>query len=504
MEIIFVEKINDVHARISSTNSALLYEIEDYFSFYAPNYQFHPKYKSKFWDGKIRLFSPYKGILYIGLIPYLEQYCKDNGFDCKFNMSKSDMFKSTKITEQDVIDFFNTLSLVTNNGTKITPYNEQLKAFISCIKSGRRLILSPTASGKSLIIYLVSRWYIDKVLSKDEKILIIFPTIGLVNQMASDFAEYSGQDKSFDAERSIHKIMSGAEKDSSEQIYCSTWQSLQKMPKSYFDKFKVIICDEAHNVKADSIKKILESCTNTYGRFGFTGTLDGMKANKLTIEGLLGPVDKITDTSKLMAEGKVSDLDIVFLDLVYNQADKEHCKKYTYQEEIKFITKHKLRNKAIADLLLSRNGNSLTLLSHVSHGKYLKELVDAGNKYNKEVYFVSGSTSAEDRESIRYKLQTADNIIVIATYGVFSTGMNAPNIHHVIFGSPAKGQIRVLQSIGRGLRKHSSKTVTKLYDIVDNLQIGKRKNFAVKHALERLQIYNNEKFTFQLKTLNLG
>lgn len=506
MSTITITKINDVWAKITSEDTSVMYELEDYFAFYAPNYKFHPKFKHRMWDGKIRLFSPHIGKLYVGLIPYLYSFCKMNKYTINQTDTNETLYHSNELITSDTLDsYVKSLTITNEYGKLISPYSEQLSALHSCVSSGRRTILSPTASGKSLIIYLICRWFLDHKLEDNDKILIIVPTTGLVRQLNHDFGDYSMNDNGFTATNQVHEIMAGKDKYSDANIYCSTWQSIAKMPANYFSQFKMVICDEVHLATAKSIKSIMEKCTNTLGRFGFTGTLDGIKSNKLTIEGLFGIVDQITTTAKLMAQGKISKLDISVLQLKYSNAECSTSKELDYPNEMKFISSHSARNIFTANLIHSRKGNSLTLVNHVKHGKLLYDMCSKLNvDGSKQIFFVSGSMKVDERDRIRKLLDTHDNIDIIATYGVFSTGMNAPNIHHVIFGSSSKGMIRVLQTIGRGLRKHKSKLITRLYDIVDDLQYKRYKNYALKHALERIKIYHAQEFKFNLKQFNLS
>lgn len=498
MSTVHVSKMNSVWARIECTDESALMEMEDHFAFFAPGYRYHPKFKHKMWDGRIRLFSPWKKRLYIGLVPYMERFCGQ--MDISFSKD-SDLYDTRPFTREDAEEYAKSRPLTNSKGEDIFPYDEQIDAFRSCVANGRRTILSPTASGKSLVIYLTSRWFIDNQLEEHEKVLIIVPTTSLVKQMSGDFVDYSIKDPTYSAD-DCHEIMAGREKHSKAQIFVSTWQSLMKQPKTYFDQFKVVICDEVHGAKATSITRIMESCHDTLGRFGFTGTLDGMKANKLTIEGLFGPVDKITTSKKLMEQGKISKLRINMVQFKYREEECQHCRSLTYQQEVKYVNNHKKRNHILGRLLVSREGNSLTLVQHVKHGESIYNEVKK-QQPDREVYFIHGNTSVEERERIRLSLESKMDVVVIATYGVFAAGINAPNIHHVIFGSSSKSQIRVLQSIGRGLRLHYTKNGTVLYDIVDDLKHKRRSNYLLKHAFERANIYKAEEWTFEIKGLQL-
>lgn len=343
-------------------------------------------------------------------------------------------------------------------------------------------------SGKSLIIYLLTRFY-------DTKTLIIVPTTSLVSQMASDFESYGYKDK-------IHKIYSGQEKDDHEaKVIVSTWQSIFKLPKSWFDKFNVVIGDEAHLFTAKSLTSIMEKLSNCKYRFGFTGTLDNSECHKLILEGNFGIVKKVTTTSELMEKGHVADLKIKSIILDYSDEEKKLAKNFNYQDEMNFIVSHKKRNKFIQKLVTVLNGNTLVLFQYVEkHGKELKQLLE---KTKKKVYYIDGSVSGEIREDIRTIVENDQNSIIVASYGTLSTGVSIKNLHNIIFASPSKSKIRNLQSIGRGLRTSNLKTLCTLYDIADDLSWKSRRNYTLLHFNERIKIYAEENFEYRITRIKL-
>lgn len=298
--------------------------------------------------------------------------------------------------------------------------------------------------------------------------------------------------------------MAGQSKDHSHNIFISTWQSIFKQPKEWFDQFDVVIGDEAHQFKAKSLTTILTNMENCGYRFGFTGTLDGTQTHKLVLEGLFGPVKKVTTTKTLMDDGQLSEFRIKALILKHN---KERCKeisKLKYQEEMDYLVKSPSRNKFITNLAVSLDGNTLLLFQYVDkHGKILynniRDIVDD----DREVFYVSGETKADEREDIRSMVETQNNSIIVASFGTFSTGINIKNLHNVIFASPSKSKIRTLQSIGRGLRLGDNKEYATLYDIADDLTHGKKQNYTLTHFIERMKMYNEEKFKYKIYTINL-
>ena len=372
------------------------------------------------------------------------------------------------------------------------PRDYQLEAFVYAVRNRRALLLSPTASGKSFIIYLLTRYY-------NARTLIIVPTTSLVSQLASDFADYG-----FESDRYVHRIFSGQDKQTDKPIVISTWQSIYKLDKKYFEQFDVVIGDEAHLFKANSLSSIMSKLHNCRFRFGFTGTLDGTQTHRLVLEGLFGVVKKVTTTAELIEQKHLADFSIKAIVLKYPDDTKKLLKDASYQDEIDFIVRNESRNRFIKNLALSLdNGNTLLLFQYVEkHGKVLYNMIknDAGDR---KVFFVSGEVEGEEREQIRKIVETEQDAIIVASYGTFSTGVNIRNLHNIIFSSPSKSRIRNLQSIGRGLRMSDTKTSSTLYDIADDLSWKSKKNHTLLHFIERINIYNEEKFVYKIYTVGL-
>lgn len=483
MTTIVISKINDVYANIHCDRGIAM-ELSEYFCFYVPNYKFHPTFRNKIWDGKIRLFNTQTHNLYYGLIPYVEKFCKEREYSIEFDSSvpAADEFSYTEAQ-----DFIDTL------GIPFAPRDYQIKAFVYGVRNRRALLLSPTASGKSLIIYLMTRYV-------ESKTLIIVPTVSLVSQLSKDFKDYG-----YDSDENVHQIMGGSEKHTDKQVIISTWQSIYKMPKEWFDKFDLIIGDEAHLFKAQSLTGILTKMSDCPYRFGLTGTLDGTQTHRLVLEGLFGIVKQVTTTKELIDKGNLSKFRIKALILKYDDVMCNAVKKMTYQEEIDHLVTLPSRNKFIKNLTISMKGNTLLLYQFVEkHGKVLNTMIkDAVDDESRPIFFIHGGVDAEDREEVRRITEGETNAIIIASYGTFSTGINIKNLHNVIFASPSKSKIRTLQSIGRGLRLGSDKDEAILYDIADDLTYKERKNFAIEHFLERMKIYNDEKFEYKIYTINM-
>lgn len=482
-ETLVVSKFNDVFVTVDCDASVAM-ELRDYFTFKVPGYRFMPAYRNKVWSGDIHLFNPMSKRIYFGLIPYINKFCETRNYQVVFDKNV-DGFAS--IDEDSIVKFIQGLDL------PFKPRGYQLEAFLHAIRTKRSLLVSPTASGKSLIIYMITKWFLEHY-----KILIIVPTISLVEQMKGDFVSYGCE------EDIIHTIMAGREKYTDQPIVISTWQSIHKMPRQWYEQFDVVIGDEAHQYKAKSLTSILEKMTKCPIRLGFTGTLDGTQTHKLVLEGLFGTVKKVTTTAELIEQKHLADFKIQAIVLKHTDANKKEFSRAEYHDEIDFLVRNEARNNFISQLALHLKGNTLILYQFVEkHGKPLHEMITKQNTDNRHIFFVSGDVDVEDRELVRNITEKEDNAIIVASYGTFSTGINIRNLHNVVFASPTKSRIRSLQSIGRALRRGDNKEQATLYDIADDLSWKKAKNHTLKHFIERVGIYTSEKFDYKITSYQL-
>lgn len=494
---ILVTKVNEVYVRIYCEKH-IAKEMSDFFTFFVPGYQFIPAYKNKIWDGKIRLFDLRTNQLYVGLLSYLEQFAEERQYKLSYDDTRPDV--EDEFSLYHAKKFVETLNLH-SSGNPITIREHQLNAFVHAMQRRRALLLSPTASGKSLIIYTLFRQLHD---FQNLKGLIIVPTTSLVEQLYSDFEDYSSEN-GFDVEGSVHRIYQGRDKHTDKKLTISTWQSLYQMPKEYFAQFDYVIGDEAHLFKAQSLASIMTACVNTKYRIGLTGTLDGTKTHKLVLEGLFGQVYKVTTTKELIDKKQLSEFEIKCLVLKHTEEMCKEMKDKSYQEEIEYLISSESRNKFIKNLAVSLGTNTLVLYQMVDkHGKILYDLIRSTEKIgNRKVFFVHGGVETEDRENIRKIMEIENDAIVVASFGTFSTGINIRNLHNIIFASPSKSRVRNLQSIGRGLRQNKGKERATLYDIADDLRVGKKSNFTLKHFVERVKVYTDEKFAFKIYKIGL-
>ena len=496
MSDIEIHPVDSVYIKVVC-DRGIAKELSDFFTFTVPNYKYIPAYRNKMWDGQIRLYNIHTQKIYNGLREYVLKFATERNYTVSNLIPSS----KSKMTDKDVSLYINEKLKPTVGTSRIKPHEHQIDAIVHAINHERCLLLSPTGSGKSLIIYTLIRYY-QELLAHDKKILIIVPTTGLVSQMYNDFGDYSSKDH-WNVEDNCHTIYAGQDKNTEKRVIVSTWQSIYKMPEKYFEQFGAIFGDECHLFKSKSLTTLMTKLVDCPYRVGTTGTLDGTFTHKLVIEGLFGRVFNVTSTKKLIDKSLLSELDIECINLQYPVKDIEEIKRAPYQDEIKWIVGNKKRNDFLVNLACKVKGNTLLLFNYVeSHGKPLFEQIRRECP-DKKVFFIHGGTETEQREFIRKIIDKEENAILVASYGTCSTGINIKNIHNIIFSSPSKSVIRVLQSIGRGLRKSETKEKVKLYDISDNLQFKKYVNHTMKHLGERIKIYNRENFSFKLVKIRL-
>jgi superfamily II DNA or RNA helicase len=484
MANIIIQKKNEIYLKVE-TEPHIHQELSEYFTFEVPGAKFMPQYRSKYWDGKIRLYSNHTGEIYVGLLDKLVAWAKKCEYTVEFKDNKfygSPFEENDMISMEGVSDYMKSIS-------RHDPRDYQVSAVYDALRYNRKLLISPTASGKSLMIYSIVRYFVEK----EHNILLIVPTTSLVEQMYKDFEDYG-----WNAEEYCHKIYSGKEKSTNKNVVITTWQSIYNLPRSFFENFDVVIGDEAHQFKSKSLVGIMTKMDNTKYRFGFTGTLDGSQTHKWVLEGLFGPSYKVTQTKELIEKGYLSKLQIKVLLLKHNQHQFNE-----YEEEIQYLITHDKRNNFIKNLSLDLKGNTLILFNRVeTHGQPLYEMINSSAAKDRKIFFVYGGVDAEEREKVREITEKENDAIIVASYGTFSTGINIKNLHNIVFASPSKSRVRNLQSIGRILRKGENKNKAILYDIADDITYKSKKNYTLNHLIERIKIYNEEKFNYEIIQLD--
>jgi len=486
---LIISKKNDVYLTVE-TDKGIARELSDFFTFEVPGAKFMPQYRNRMWDGKIRLFSIQTGEIYFGLLSYIEEFAKRNDIEIEYKEGVKD---DEQLGATELGEFIGRVS-PQSKGKTLQVRDYQMAALDYAIRNNRSLLLSPTASGKSLIIYILSVWYASKT---ESNILILVPTTSLVEQMHSDFLDYGFK------ESMMQKIYQGHSKNITKPITISTWQSVYKMQKKWFDQFSTILGDEVHIFKSKSLTGIMNKMVNCKYRHGFTGTLDGTQTHRLVLEGLFGSVNKVTTTKELMDSDTLAKLKVECIVLRYPDADCKFMKDQGYQDEVDLIVRDERRNKFIVDLTKHLTGNTLVLFQFVEkHGDVLHSMIN-NSLTDRKVFYVWGGTDTETREKIRSITENEKSAVIVASYGTFSTGINIRNLHNIVFASPSKSRIRVLQSVGRALRLGDNKNSARLVDIADDFTHKGRQNFTLRHFMERINIYNEEEFDYDIKQISI-
>ena len=487
MADLVIEKVNEVYLKVE-TEPHIEHELRDRFTFEVPNMKFMPQYRKKHWNGEIHLFDMRTKRIYVGLLDKIVAFCESIGYTYEFKNNKFyglPFEVNEMISKEGVNDYMSSIV-----GPDIKARDYQVDAVYDALRYNRKLLISPTASGKSFMIYSVVRFHVGL----NRKVLLVVPTTSLVEQMFKDFESYG-----WNAGNHCHRIYAGRDKTNVNEVTITTWQSVYQLDRKFFEDYDVVIGDEAHLFKSKSLVSIMDKLHHAKYRYGFTGTLDGTQTHKWVLEGLFGPSYKVTGTKKLIDEGHLATLDIQCIVLKYAPQKFD-----TFEDEIQFLISHPKRTNFISNLAVDLEGNTLVLFARVeSHGAILYDQINNKVKEGRKVFFIHGGVDTEDREEVRRITEEQNNAIIVASYGTFSTGINIKNLHNVIFASPSKSRIRNLQSIGRVLRKGKNKVKAKLYDIADDTTLNSRKNYTLNHFIERVKIYNQEQFNYDITSINI-
>ena len=489
-----IVKHDNVHARLLCDRS-LEMEIYEHFSRYVEGYVFSPAFKNKIWDGKIRFFNRMDKTIYLGLVNRVITYCKDNGIKVKLDPKIIASFINDSITDEDVYNYLDQLDPSDSKGEPMEQRDYQRSAIKTIVRRKRRMIASPTSSGKSFIMYGACRYLLDHELNRQDQILIVVPTIGLIKQMKTDMIDYSKRNKwaAFDHITEF----GGGKKNDSGRIVVATWQSLYKKPKEWFDRFKVLFVDEAHQAKAKSLVEIGKACNAEY-RIGLSGSFEEDETTEMTLNGLFANRTVTITTRDMIDQGYASKLDIQCVQLHH---EGYFGAKVDFQTEMEYLATNQKRNDFILNLAEGLKGNTLILFQLVEKQGlplYRQAIKNSGKK----VYIIYGGVDVEEREQIRKILEKETDCILLASYQTFATGSNVKNLEHIIFGSPTKSFSRVIQSIGRGLRLNEGKEKCTLWDLFDYLH-GEKKNlktcnYTYEHFTERLKIYAKEEHSYNI------
>jgi len=460
------------------------------------SWRFNPLVKKGIWDGYVSYIKDDKWIP-AGLWRHVMFICKEYKFDLKLNGIQRlfDRNINAESFEEWALEFF--------KGSKFIPKDYQVETAFNILKFRRCLAELATSAGKTLISFLTVAYMLEK--ERAEKILFIVPNVSLVVQAHEDFHEYNNKNR---IKLKIQQIYAGQKIKSDRNVVIGTYQSLVKKPKEYFQQFDAVIVDETHKAKSNSIKTILQKCTKAKYKYGLSGTIpkDG-SLDKLTLMSQTGPVISEVKANFLQREGhiakckvKVIEMDYApeaskkaFEELAFNKYDR----KDVFQLEQNYIINSFGRLNFICSVIGRVPKNSLVLFHRIEHGKKIYEHLRQNT--DKRVYYVDGGTDKDIREEYKKKMEAGDEVVIVASYGTFSTGISIKKIHNIFFTESFKSEVIIRQSIGRGLRQHESKEAVLIVDFVDDIRTDEWDNYLYKHSKARQKIYKQEKFEYSIK-----
>jgi superfamily II DNA or RNA helicase len=475
-----IKKLNNVFAKIRTNHPSLMQEIHNYFAIYVDKYWFQPKVKLGIWDGKIR-FVEKNGKFPIGLLKHIYNFVKRDDLRIIIDKELMKRFDASH-------DFAETTESWIN--PNMIPWDHQVDGALEALKYQRCILEHATSSGKSLTMAMIIMYCFKKDIT--QKALVLVPNLSLIEQLTNDFLDYGIPELWIG---NFH----GRQKDTEEKIIISTWQSMCKK-KLLCQTFDMLISDECHGLRGDEVRSVAENAINAHIRIGCTGTMPEPKTEHFQIEGALGPIVHRVTAKQLIDKGHASNISIKVIYIQYPETIKKEIKGSTYDMEKKFLETYKPRNnviKVLARKHMEKDHNMLVLLNKLDHAdelfNHLKTI-----KEIEHIFIITGETDPKERERIRQFTNENKRVIIVATSGVFSTGVSIKRLHSIVFAAAGKSKIRTLQSVGRGLRLHKEKNKLILYDIGDSLK------YSDKHLEKRLQFYAKAEFDLDVKEINLN
>jgi len=411
---------------------------------------------------------------------------------------------SYQFEKQEILDFLK--KEIPKLPFKIRKY--QVKMIFGMLQNRIHLGILSTGGGKSLVAYLVLKF----LLEKNQKTILIVPTINLVDQMFSDFKEYNATDSFLGK---IQKIGGdNTDKNLGKPIIISTWQSLSNAKHSQIETYDCLFVDEAHKAKAEVLHDLLK--LNVNKKIGQTGSMPIIKYDSMLLEEIFGTPNLYANAKTLIDLGLLTKTTIIALFLNYPRKDTKS--KWKYQEEAKFIREYKPRLKYVINLInkVSSKGVTVATFNTTKFGTSIYEkltgvkLSRIKNNFERQkaqgVFFVNGNTKPELREQIRKYLKSEEstNEVLIAQTETMSTGINIPKLKNFIFIEfPGKSFTLILQSIGRVMRKaKESGDNVYVWDLVDCFDYVDE-NYTLQHFWKRLEYYELEEHPIVEKEIQL-
>lgn len=509
MADLVIQKVNCTWMKVICKEVYMELDLQDRFSFKIANAQHDPRVKKGMWDGVKKLYNRRTKKMHCGLLLEVLGMAETKGWSVQVDPDL--MPDPESIDTEELRELVSELIKPHDDGNPIEPYDYQLEAVEYMLNMDRSVVLAATSAGKSLIIYLAVRLYQMMDEFNGKKIFITVPSISLVEQLYSDFENYSTFDGSmWHVNQFCQKVSSKYPKNLQKQIIITTWQSMEKLPYGVFEDIGAIFIDETHTAKASTLSKLIEQATTCPIRHGLTGTLDNVEVNELVIQGLLGPAKRIVTANEIIEKGRASPVEVKMVMLNHSHASKQELHsikskvkgKAKYEAELNYINEMQSRRELIYQMVESLAGNNLVLFDRKEkYGQQLFEDYKTRNPDNS--FLITGDVDSTEREQIRVQMEDHDDATIWASYGTMSTGVSIKKLMNMMLISSSKSVIRVLQSVGRMMRKHKDKDKATIYDIVDNLSYNGSSNYMMDHASERIQFYKNEKFPIEFIEIDL-
>lgn len=463
------DEINCVIAGIDEQEHEYFHEK---FAYKAKNYFFNPKFKLGTWDGKIRFYSK-GGSTYLYLLKYIIPKLRKWGYQVKIKDDRKAMDCKPSMVDENVF-----AHILNEHGEPYKLRWYQVEALNAVISQAGGIMIAGTGAGKTIMSATIAKIYGEFGL----RVITIVPSTTLVQQSSDDFKRWGldcGQ-------------YCGDVKELGKTHMVTTWQSLQNVPTILKD-FDVVVVDECHGAKANVLAKLLKQHGSHIGyRFGMTGTMPEDDLDNLQVRLTLGDVHYEIPAHVLIDEGFLSSININVLQMVEPFEDDYFP---DYSAESKYLRSATERTKWIADLTYSlsqqENGNVLMLVSSIPFGQKLADVIP-------NAHFVYGKDKTTARKQIYDLFKTEDNLVVITTVQVAGTGLSIDRIFNLMFVDIGKSFIRVIQAIGRGLRKNSKagKEHCEAYDICSNLKYSKQ------HLRKRTKFYRDNNYPYKTKKIN--
>jgi superfamily II DNA or RNA helicase len=362
-----------------------------------------------------------------------------------------------------------------------------------CMKRGRGTVILATAGGKTLtsasLLAKIYSLYTSNFNKQNFKCLFIVPDRGLVSQTYQDFIDYG-------VPFSVSKWTGDDELNVNTEVIISNLGILQskKSTLDWLCDVDILIVDEVHKIrKGNKINDILKKIKTPF-RFGFTGTMPEEKLDQWNILGKIGPVIYEKNSFNLRQDNYVSNVQIQILNLIHKSYPHKEEGVNAYRQELEYLITSKFRNEIITKLAAKLQQNTLIMVDYIQHGEILFELIQK-TLPDKQCFFIRGEVDVTERERVRQLMEDNNDVVVVAISKIFSTGVNIKNLHYIIFACGGKAKIKIVQSIGRGLRLHKDKTKLIIFDIADNLR------YSAAHSQKRQALYEKEHITFAYKEI---